>query len=125
MQTAVATDAAPPRPRIAARRAAATAATAALITALGACLWLVLAASERPSLLSPPTIRAPHRWLLGPLSGLLPHLSTGHDRLHADLTIALAVLFVAWLVAWVTAPASRCASWPPPPRSRSSSSSSG
>src|SRR3954447_7150812 len=101
MQTAVARVAAP----VPARLAAAAAATAALVTATGATLWLVLAAAQRPSLLSPPTIRAPHRWLLGPLSGALPHLATGRDRLHADLTVALGVLFVAWLVAWATAPA--------------------
>ena len=80
-------------------------AAAALLAALGACVWLVLAAAERPSVLSPPTIRAAHRWLLGPLSGALPHLTTDRVRLHADYTVALAVLLVAWLVAWVTAPA--------------------
>jgi hypothetical protein len=105
MQTAAAPVAAPARAQIAGRTVAATAAGAALLTALGASLWLVLAAAERPSLLSPPTLRAPHRWLLGPLSGLLPHLTTDRVRLHTDLTAALAVLFVAWLVAWLCAPA--------------------
>src|SRR4051795_12565676 len=101
MQTVAAPVAAPARADIAVR----TAAGAALASAPGASLWLVAAAAERPSLLSPPNLRAPHRWLLGPLSGLLPHLSTGRVRLHTDLTVALAVLFVAWLVAWLCAPA--------------------
>src|SRR3954464_8926771 len=100
MQTAVARVAAPQ----AARLAGAVAATGALAAGAGATLWLVLAASERPSLLSPPTLRAPHRWLLGPLSGALPGLTTDHTRLHADLTTALVVLFAAWIVAWACAP---------------------
>jgi hypothetical protein len=55
--------------------------------------------------LSPPTIRVAHRWLLGPLAGSLPHLTTDVIQLRADMTTALVVLFVAWLVAWRTAPA--------------------
>jgi hypothetical protein len=78
-----------------------------LAAALGACTWLVLAAAERPSVLSPPTIRAAHRWLLGPLSGALPHLTTDILRLRADYTTALVVLLAAWLVAWAAAPALR------------------
>src|SRR4051812_7393003 len=103
MQTAVARVAAGGRVGFS-RLAGAVAATGALAAGAGATLWLVLAASERPSLLSPPTLRAPHRWLLGPLSGALPGLSTDHTRLHADLTTALVVLFVAWVVAWACAP---------------------
>src|SRR3954454_4457125 len=99
MQTAAAPLAAPAR-----AQTAAVAGGAALAGALGASLWLVLAAAERPSLLSPPTLRAAHRWLLGPLSGALPGLSTDHTRLHADLTTALVVLFAAWVVAWACAP---------------------
>ena len=85
--------------------AAAVAALAGLLVSLAASAWLVLAAAERPSVLSPPTIRAAHRWLLGPLSGALPNLTTDVTRLRADLTLALAVLFAAWLVAWISAPA--------------------
>src|SRR4051794_20500068 len=101
MQTAVV---GPALPRVRGAAVAAVA-SAALATALGASLWLVLAAAERPSLLSPPTLRAPHRWLLGPPSGALPHLTTSRVALEADLTIALVVLCVAWLAAWATAPA--------------------
>jgi hypothetical protein len=72
---------------------------------VGAAAWLTLAAAERPSVLSPPTLRGRHPWLLGPLHGLLPHLATGPVRLHDDLTIALVVMTVGWLVAWAAAPA--------------------
>jgi Glycosyltransferase family 87 len=96
-----------PRPRSLARPAAAAVAAASLAAALGASTWLVLAAAQRRSVLSPPSIRVPGApaWLLGPLSGALPHLATDPRRLHADYTIALSVLFVAWIVAWVTAKA--------------------
>ena len=49
----------------------APAAAAGLAAALGACLWMVAAAAERPSVLSPPSLRAhaPLPWLLGPLHG--------------------------------------------------------
>src|SRR4051794_15625876 len=101
MQTALA-----PVVPVRVRAGALTAAAAgALATALGVSLWLVAAAAERPSVLSPPSLRAPHRWLLGPLSGLLPYLAHAPARLEADLTIALVVLFAAWLVAWACAPA--------------------
>ena len=83
--------------------AARAVAAAGLAAALGASIWLVLAAAERPSPLSPPTMRAPAPWLLGPLSGALPHLTTDVARLHADLTIALVVLTLGWLVASVGA----------------------
>ena len=80
-------------------------ATVGLAAALGACLWMVAAAAERPSVLSPPSLRSPQPWLMGPLHGLLPHLTTGIPALRADLDIALAVLFGAWLLAWACAPA--------------------
>ena len=86
--------------------AAATAAAACgLAAGLAASAWLTLAAAERPSVLSPPTIRVAHRWLLGPLSGALPHLTSDITRLRLDWTAAIAVLFIAWLVAWAAAPA--------------------
>ena len=87
-----------------ARVAPVAVATCSLLAALAASAWLVLAAAERPSVLSPPTLRAPHRWLLGPLSGALPHLTSDPVRLRDDLTVALVVLFAAWLVAWASAP---------------------
>jgi Glycosyltransferase family 87 len=86
-------------------RAAAALGACGLGAAVGATSWIVLAAAQRPSVLSPPTVRAPHRWLLGPLSGALPHLTADPVRLRADMTAALIVLFVAWLVAWSAADA--------------------
>jgi alpha-1,6-mannosyltransferase len=85
--------------------AAGATAAVGLLAALAASAWLVLAAAERPSVLSPPALRAPHRWLLEPLSGALPHLTTEVTRLHGDYTTALGVLFAAWLVACLAAPA--------------------
>src|SRR5256885_15583668 len=99
MQTAAAPLAAPAR-----AQTVAVAGGAALAGALGASLWLVAAAAERPSLLSPPTPRAPHRRLLRPLSGLLPHLSTRPVRPHTRLTGPLAALFAALLPARLWAP---------------------
>lgn len=90
---------------VGARVAAGTAALLALLTSLTACAWLVLAAADRPSVLSPPTIRAAHAWILGPLAGALPHLTTDIIALRGDYTTALVVLFAAWLVAWAAAPA--------------------
>ena len=84
---------------------ASVAAAGSLLVALGASAWLVLAAAERPSVLSPPTLRVAHRWLLGPLSGVLPHLTSDPTRLRVDETIALVVLFAAWLAAWACASA--------------------
>ena len=93
------------RPRSAVTTVGAVAAASALAAALGTSLWLVLAAAERPSVLSPPTIRASAPWLLGPLHGALPQLTSDPLRLRDDLTTALVVLLAAWLVAWITAPA--------------------
>jgi len=76
---------------------------AGIALALGASLWLVLAAAQRPSLLSPPTLRSPQPWLYGPLHGLLPHLTTAPVRLKTDLDIAVLVLFAGWLLAWIGA----------------------
>ena len=76
-----------PRPPRAARRSPARP-RRGLLAALGASAWLVLAAAERPSVLSPPTLRVRAPWLLGPLSGALAaaHHATSraarrpHDR---------------------------------------------
>ena len=91
--------------RVAPRVASAAVAAAALLTSLAASVWLVLAAAERPSVLSSPTQRADDPWLLGPFSGALRNLTTDPLRLRSDLVIALVVLFAAWLVAWISAPA--------------------
>jgi hypothetical protein len=75
--------------------------------------WLVAAAAQRPSTLSPPSIRPPgppllHQpaaWVLGPLHGVLPGLTTGIGRLHSDVVVVLVVTGVGWALAWAAAPA--------------------
>lgn len=78
---------------------------AGLATAFAACLWLVAAAAQRPSVLSPPSMHLDAVWLLGPLHGLLPGLAYGFSRLHYDHDLALAILGGAWLVTWLFADA--------------------
>ncbi|HEV8151573.1 MAG TPA: hypothetical protein VGP78_01515, partial [Solirubrobacteraceae bacterium] len=85
--------------------AAGAAGTAAVLGAVG---WLVVAAAERPSTLSPPSGRGhlPHApWVLGPLRGLMPGLTSARGRLHTDLMVAFVVAGAGWLVAWLAAPA--------------------
>jgi hypothetical protein len=74
---------------------------------VGAVAWLVMAAAERPSSLSPPTLRTPALWLLGPLHGLLPHLTAEVARLHTDMVVVLLVAGAGWALAWAVAPAVR------------------
>jgi hypothetical protein len=100
-----------PRPRVPtvapARIARQACVAAGVASVVGAVAWLAMAAAERPSSLSPPTIRTPALWLLGPLHGLLPGLTTGAARLHSDMVVALVVAGVGWAVAWAAAPAVR------------------
>lgn len=95
-----------PRARGAPARAAAIACgSAGLAAALSAVTWLALAAAERPSSLSPPSIRANAPWVLGPLRGLLGGLTAAPGRLHSDMVIALVVAGVGWVVTWAAATA--------------------
>ncbi|MGZ4268024.1 MAG: glycosyltransferase 87 family protein [Solirubrobacteraceae bacterium] len=80
---------------------------AGVLAVAGAVAWLAAAAAARPSTLSPPTLRAPAGWLLGPLHGLLGHLTTGVARLHADMVVVLVVAGAGWALAWAAAPAVR------------------
>lgn len=108
MAGAVATLRAPSRIPSRLRTAApATAAAAGAAAVLGAVAWVVAAAAQRPSTLSPPTLRAPATWLLGPLHGVLPGLTTSVARLHSDVLVATAIAGVGWAVAWAAAPALR------------------
>ncbi len=108
MAGAVATPQAPsPIPRRLVAAAPAAPAAAGVFAVLGAVAWIVLAAAQRPSTLSPPTMRAPAQWLLGPLQGLLPGLTTGVARLHSDVLVATVVAGVGWALAWAAAPAVR------------------
>lgn len=105
MAGAVATPQAPsPTPRSLTRAAPTTLPVAGAAAVLGAVAWIVLAASERASTLSPPTIRSPAPWLLGPLQGLLPHLTTGVARLHSDMLVATVLAGAGWALAWAAAP---------------------
>lgn len=108
----MAVDVAPPvraraRRLLAARPAPlAVVASAGLALALATSVWFALAAAARPSVLSPPTLRAHAPWLLGPFSGLLAgHTATAVVPLQTGIAVGLGVLGVAWLVAWATADA--------------------
>jgi hypothetical protein len=94
-------------PRALARPLAGGLAATGVAAVLGAVGWLVLAAAERPSSLSPPTMRGDAGWLLGPLHGLLPGLTSTPSRLHSDMVAALVVAGVGWFAAWLAAPALR------------------
>jgi hypothetical protein len=76
---------------------------AAGIVALGAIVGvsvaIVLAAAERPSFLSGPAHHGFPGWMVGPLAHRLGSLPNDPPALQADLTRALVVLAVAWLVA--------------------------
>lgn len=74
---------------------------------VAAAAWAATAAAERPSSLSPPTIRTPAPWLLGPLHGLLPGLTSSAARLHTDMVVVLIIAGVGWALAWAAAPTVR------------------
>ena len=82
-----------------------------MLAVVGAIAWLAAAAAERPSTLSPPTIRVPDppligsepTWFLGPLHGLLPGLTTISQQLHKDAVVVLIVVGVGWALAWAMA----------------------
>ena len=90
-------------------------ASAGVLAVLGGTGWLAVAAAQRPSVLSPPSMRPPgppllHQpgaWVLGPLHGLLPGLTTVVSRLHSDFVVVLVVTGAGWALAWVGAPALR------------------
>jgi hypothetical protein len=64
-------------------------------------VFLMLAAAERPSFLSPTTrARDPH-WMSGPLTGLLPGLSHQAHTLRVEFTVAVALMFALYLIAIV------------------------
>ena len=94
-----------PRLRVARPSLRAVLATAALAVAAATATWLALAAAARPSVLSPPTLRADAPWLLGPLSGLLHATPTAATTLQTDTAVGLGLLGGAWLLAWLTADA--------------------
>jgi hypothetical protein len=68
-------------------------------------VWFVLAAAERPSVLSPPTLRAHAPWLLGPLGGVLGGGPRSVATLQASAEVGIGLLGLVWLVVWMTADA--------------------
>ena len=75
----------------------------ALGVIVGIATAIVLVAAERPSFLSGPAQRGFPGWMVGPLAHRLPGLPDSLPMLQADLTRALAVLGVAWIVATLCA----------------------
>src|SRR5258705_3271959 len=94
----------PQIPRIAARAAVPALGTAALGALVGLSTAIVLVAAERPSVLSGPAQKGFPSWMVGPLAHRLPGLPDSPPVLQADLTRALAILGLAWLVAVLCAP---------------------
>jgi hypothetical protein len=74
-------------------------AVAALATIVGCCALIVLAAADRPSLLSSPSHYGffPH-WLAGPLGGLWPWLTRSPQALKSLFTGALVVMYMAYIL---------------------------
>ena len=82
----------------------AAACVVALAGSVGVSLWVVLAAAERRSFLSPPARREFAAWLVGPLGHRLPSLTPSTVTLRTELAAALGLLAACWLVASAVAP---------------------
>jgi hypothetical protein len=72
--------------------------------------WLVVVAAQRPSVLSPPTVRdtppgTSVNWMLGPLHALALNTPTAPHVLHSDMVVVLLAIGVSWVVAWLCADA--------------------
>jgi len=73
---------------------------ASLAGSVSLSLWLVLAATERSSILSGPAKHAKFAgWIVGPLAHHLPGLSSDPVRLRHDFLVVLIALLACWLVA--------------------------
>jgi hypothetical protein len=90
--------------RVPARAAVPALGTAAMGAIVGLSTAIVLVAAERPSFLSGPAQRGFPGWMVGPLAHRLPGLPDSPPMLQGDLTRALALLGVAWIVALLCAP---------------------
>src|SRR4051812_43945006 len=81
---------------------------ATAVVALAGCvavsLWVVLAAAERRSFLSPPARREFAPWLVGPLRRRRPALTPSTGALRTGPGAALGLLAICWLVATWLAP---------------------
>src|SRR3954451_24496731 len=76
----------------------------ALAGAGAASLWVVLAAAERRSFLSPPARKDFASWLVGPLGHRLSSLTASTVTLQIELVVALGLLAICWLTASALAP---------------------
>src|SRR3954467_14133614 len=76
----------------------------ALAGSVAVSLWVVLAAAERRSFLSPPARRDFAAWLVGPLGHRLPSLTPSTVALRTELVVALGLLGLCWLAAAALAP---------------------
>jgi alpha-1,6-mannosyltransferase len=63
------------------------------------CVGFALAAAERPSFLSPPTIHGDPAWLAGPLAGHWPALTHAVGSLRWADSVALLAMTACWLLA--------------------------
>src|SRR5882724_3248379 len=73
--------------------------TGAMGVIAGLAVATVLVAAERPSPLSGPARHGFPGWMVGPLAHRLPSLPNDPAALQADVTRALVVLGLAWVVA--------------------------
>ena len=64
-------------------------------------LFVVLAAAERRSFLSPPSRAGFPHWMSGPLAGLLPGLTHHLHELKLECTLAVAGMFLLYLIVLV------------------------
>ena len=76
----------------------------ALAGSVAVSLWVVLAAAERRSFLSPPARKDFAPWLIGPLGHRLPSLTPSTVTLRTELDVALGLLAICWLAGSVLAP---------------------
>src|SRR3954468_3241062 len=71
----------------------------ALAGSVAVSLWVVLAAAERRSFLSPPARKDFAAWLVGPLGHRLGSLTPSTVTLRTEVVVALGVLAICWLAA--------------------------
>jgi len=76
----------------------------ALAGSVAVSLWVVLAAAERRSFLSPPARKDFASWLVGPLGHRLSSLTASTVTLRIELVVALGLLAICWLTASALAP---------------------
>src|SRR3954454_9967 len=76
----------------------------ALAGSVAVSLWVVLAAAERRSFLSPPARKDFAAWLVGPLGHRLGSLTPSTVTLRTEVVVALGVLAICWLAASALAP---------------------